>query len=117
MPHLRPRSELEKQNGVKQNENDSNGGSNMTFEEMDKSTGELRDNQMVQGYRLARTETNLDRLETDVQRLEGVVEKLADGFILLQAAMKGLTETVERFIRGMEHNGHHPQDDGPEGVH
>jgi hypothetical protein len=117
MPHLRPRSEVEKQNGVKQNEND-NGRSNMTFEEMQKSVGELRDNQFVQGYRLARTETNLDRLETDVQRLEGVVEKLADGFILLQAAMKGLAETVDRFIRGMEHNGHHPQGgDEPGGVH
>lgn len=90
----------------------------MTFEEIEKSVRELRDNQMVQGYRLGRTETNLDRLETDLQRLEGVVEKLADGFILLQAAMKGLTETVERFIRGMEHNGHRPQgDDEPGGVH
>jgi hypothetical protein len=67
---------------------------------------ELQDNQIVQGYRLGRTESNLDRLEADLHRLEVVTEKLADGFILLQSAMKGLTETVERFIRGMEHNGH-----------
>ncbi|HXJ96834.1 MAG TPA: hypothetical protein VMT20_28665 [Terriglobia bacterium] len=77
----------------------------------------LQDNQTVQGYRLGRTEANLDRLEADLQRLEGVVEKIADGFILLQSAMKGMTETVERFIRGMEHNGHHLPDEGPEGVH
>lgn len=95
----------------------------MTFEEMEKSLKELGDNQLVQGYRLARTESNLDRLEAMVERNSQAIEKLADGFILLQAAMKGLAErvdgltaTVDRFIRGMEHNGHHPQDDGPEGV-
>lgn len=94
----------------------------MTFGELEKSANELRDNQIVQGYRLARTETNLDRLEAMVERNaqaiernSQAIEKLADGFILLQAAMKGLiervvglTETVDRFIRGMEHNGHHP---------
>jgi archaellum component FlaC len=92
----------------------------MTFEEMGKSIEELRDNQTVQGYRLARTESNLDRLEADLDRLEGVVEKLADGFILLQSAMKGMVQsieglsaTVDRFIRGMEHNGHRPPDNEP----
>lgn len=104
----------------------------MTFEEIQKSTGEVRDNQLVQGYRLGRTEANLDRLEAMVERNElqiernsQAIEKLADGFILLQAAMKGLAErvdgltaTVDRFIRGMEHNGHHPQGgDEPDGVH
>ena len=96
----------------------------MTFEEMEKSVKELHDNQIVQGYRLGRTESNLDRLEADLHRLEGVVEKLAEGFILLQSAMKGMVQsvdglsaTVDRFIRGMEHNGHHPPDEGPEGVH
>jgi len=95
----------------------------MTPDEMEKSIQELRDNQIVQGYRLGRTEANLDRLES-------VVEKLAHGFIELQSAMKsmvqtveglsvtvaGLSATVDRFIRGMEHNGHHPADEGPEGV-
>ncbi|HEV2381326.1 MAG TPA: hypothetical protein VG206_16215 [Terriglobia bacterium] len=97
----------------------------MTFEEMDKSIGELRDNQMVQGYRLARTESNLDRLEAMVEQNAQAIEKLADGFILLQSAMKGLAErldgltaTVDRFIRGMEHNGHHPHGgDEPGGFH
>ncbi len=102
----------------------------MTFDDMEKSVNELRDNQIVQGYRLGRTEANLDRLEV-------VVEKLAHGFIELQSAMKsmvqtveslsvtvdnvsvtvaGLSATVDRFIRGMEHNGHRPPDDGPEGA-
>jgi hypothetical protein len=48
----------------------------MTFEEMEKSAKELQDNQIVQGYRLGRTESNLDRLEADLQRLEVVVESL-----------------------------------------
>jgi prophage DNA circulation protein len=116
----------------------------MTPDEMEKSVKELQDNQIVQGYRLARTETNLDRLEADVHlfvaqldRLEVVVEKLAHGFIDLQSAMmamvqtvealsarvdglsvivEGLSATVDRFIRGMQHNGHRPPDEGPEGA-
>ena len=95
----------------------------MKPEEIENSIRELKDNQIVQGYRLARTESNLDRLEAmvernaqQIERNAQAIEKLADGFMLLQAAMKGLTETVDRFIRGMEKDGHHPSDDGPEGV-
>ncbi|HUI43151.1 MAG TPA: hypothetical protein VL523_14405 [Terriglobia bacterium] len=88
----------------------------MTPQEMGKSIEELRDNQVVQGYRLGRTESNLDRLEADLHRLEGVVEKIAEGNILLQSAMKGLAETVDRFIRGMQGNGHRPPDEAPEGA-
>ena len=72
-----------------------------------------------------------------LDRLEQVVEKLADGMVVLQSAMtgmvqtveglagdirvlqsamtglvqsvEGLSATVERFIRGMEGNGHRPQ--------
>jgi len=77
----------------------------------------------VQGYRLGRTESNLDRLEADLHRLEAIVErnaqaieKLADGSMMLHAALKGLAETVDRFVRGLEHNGHRPPDEGPEGA-
>jgi predicted nucleic acid-binding Zn-ribbon protein len=101
----------------------------VTFDEMELSMKELRDNQVVQGHLLHRVEMNLDRLEENINRLEeninrteGLVEqntkaiaKLADGFVLLQSAMKGMVQsveglsaTVDRFIRGMEHNGHHP---------
>lgn len=79
----------------------------MTFDEMQQSMKELRDNQVVQGQLLFRVETNLERLEEKLDRLEGVVEKLADGAVLMQSAMKGLIATVDRFIRGMEGNGHH----------
>ena len=95
----------------------------MTSDEMEKSLQGLRDNQIVQGYRLGRTESNLDRLEADLHRLEGVVEKLAEDSVLLHAAIKGLVQsveglsaTVDRFIRGMEHNGHHPPGAEPEGA-
>ena len=64
----------------------------VTYEEMEKSLVALRDNQVVQGEIL--------------NRLELAVERLADGFLLLQAAMKGLAETVDRFIKGLETNGH-----------
>ena len=101
----------------------------MTFEELEQSVRGLSDNQVVQGHLLHRVEMNLDRLEENLLRLEenvgrveGIVEqnskaigKLADGFVLLQSAMKGMVQsveglsaTVDRFIRGMERNGHHP---------
>ena len=94
----------------------------MTFEELEQSVRGLSDNQVVQGHLQHRVEMNLDRLEENVGRVEGIVEqnskaigKLADGFVLLQSAMKGMVQsveglsaTVDRFIRGMERNGHHP---------
>ena len=104
----------------------------MTFDEIELSMKELRDNQVVQGQLLHRVEMNLDRLEENINRTEGLVEqnskaigRLADGFVLLQSAMKGMVQsveglsaTVDRFIRGMEHNGHHPPSgDEPEGGH
>jgi len=103
----------------------------VTFEEMEQSVRGLSDNQVVQGHLLHRVEVNLDRLEENVGRVEGIVEqnskaigKLADGFVLLQSAMKGMVQsveglsaTVDRFIRGMERNGHHPsRGDEPAGA-
>jgi hypothetical protein len=91
----------------------------VTFEEMEQSIRGLRDNQVVQGQLLHRVETNLDRVETNLDRLEGVVEKLVDGLVLVQSAMKGMVQsveglsaTVDRFIRGIERNGHHPSGGG-----
>ena len=111
----------------------------MTFEEMEKSARHLHDNQIVQGYRPGRTEATLDRLEAMVERNALQIErnsqqiernaqaigKLANGFILLQAAMKGMIEgidglsaTVERFVRSTEHDGHHSRGgDEPGGAH
>lgn len=85
----------------------------MTFEELEQSVRELRDNQAVQGQLLHRVGSNLDRLEGMVEQNSRAIGQLADGMALLQSAMKGLvqtveglTVTVERFIRGMEGDGH-----------
>jgi hypothetical protein len=100
----------------------------VTFEEMEKSLIALRDNQVVQGEILNRVELALERnTEAIARNSEAIarnseaiarnseaiarnseaIAKLMDGFFLLQAALKGLTETVDRFIRGLETDGHH----------
>ncbi len=80
---------------------------------MERSLIALRDYQVVQGEMLGRLELVVERnTEAIAQNSEAIAQhsaaigKLADGFILLQAAMKGLAETVERFIRGLEGDGH-----------
>ncbi len=85
----------------------------MTFEEMEKSLIALRDNQVVQGENLNRVELAIERnTEAIARNSEAIarnteaIGKLADGFAVLQAAMKGLAETVDRFIRGLDTNGH-----------
>ncbi|MHB8653609.1 MAG: hypothetical protein ACYDA9_06995 [Terriglobia bacterium] len=80
----------------------------MTYEEMQQSLKELRDNQVVQGEIVFRVEKNLDRLEGMVEANTEAIAKLADGAVLLQSAMKSMVDTVDRFIRGMEGNGHKP---------
>lgn len=79
----------------------------MTFGEMEKSLIALRDNQVVQGALLGRLEVAVERnAQAIAQNNEAIarnteaIGKLADGSILLQAAVKGLTENVDRFIRG-----------------
>jgi hypothetical protein len=77
-----------------------------TFEEMEKSLIALRDNQVVQGQILNRVEQAVERNTEAIARNTEAIAKIADGFILLQAAMKGMAEAVERFVKGLDHNGH-----------
>lgn len=74
----------------------------------------------VQGFMMNRLENNLDRLENDLHLLEAVVAensaaiarntesiaKLGDGMIIMQAAMQRLFDHMDRFIRGLERDGH-----------
>ncbi len=92
----------------------------MTFEEMERGLKGLQDNMTVQGVMMHRLESNLDRLESNLEGLEAVVAensaaiarnteaiaKLADGMMVMQAAMKSLFDHIERFIRGLETDGH-----------
>ena len=85
----------------------------MTFDELEQSVRELRENQIVQGEMLHRTEAKMEHFDEGLDRLEGVVERLAKGMVELQSAMKGMVQsvdglsaTVDRFIRGMEGDGH-----------
>ncbi len=103
------------------------GGGGVTFQELEQSVKELRDNQVVQGQILNRVELNLERFTERLGTLEEMVAQntqaiarntqaignLADGILLIQSALKGLVQTVEglgatveRFIRGMERNRH-----------
>ena len=100
----------------------------MTYEEMEKSLVALRDNQVVQGEILNRIELAVERNSEAIARNSeaiarnseaiarnsdaiaqnsDAIAKLADGFLPLQAAIKGLAETVDRFIKGLGTNGHH----------
>jgi hypothetical protein len=100
----------------------------VTLEEMQQSMMELRDNQVVQGQILHRVETNLeclgerlDRLEIAVEQNTEAIAKLTNNMALLHSAMKGMVQTVEglsatvdRFIRGLEGDGHHPSTGKPQ---
>ncbi len=85
----------------------------MTFEEMEKSLIFLRDHQVVQGQILNRVEQAVERnteaiaRNTEaIARITEAIARIAYGFILLQAAMRGLAETVDHFLRGLDYNGH-----------
>jgi uncharacterized coiled-coil protein SlyX len=85
----------------------------MTFEEMERGLKGLEDSATVQGAMMHRLENNLDRLETDLSRLERVVAhngeaigKLAGQMLVMQSALERLFERLDRFIRGLESDGH-----------
>ena len=98
----------------------------MTLDEMERVIAQLvagqqrlDDNMTVQGVMMHRLENNFDRLEGIVEKLAVSVETLtvtvdtlavkvdalADGYRILLGALKGLTETVDRFVRGQSTNG------------
>jgi hypothetical protein len=86
----------------------------MTMEELERGLKVLQDNMTVQGVMMHRIENNLDRLESDLSRVESLaarnseaIEKLTDGMTIMQAAMKSLFDHMDRFIRGLESDGHH----------
>lgn len=81
----------------------------MTIEDMERGMKVLQDNMTVQGVIMYRLENNMDRLESNLARLEGTVEALANSQALMQAAMHSLFERMDRFIRGLQSDGHGKQ--------
>jgi hypothetical protein len=85
----------------------------MTFEEMERGLSGVQDNLTAQGAIMHRLENNLDRLEaivaqnTDaVRRNAEAIQHLANGQALMQSSVHALFERLDRFIRGLESDGH-----------
>jgi predicted ArsR family transcriptional regulator len=99
----------------------------MTFEEMEKSLKALvaqirhiEDAQIVQGVLERRSEDRIESLAAAAERTNSSVEKLLqvvtaheerlvgveDRQAEMQASMKALFETIDRFIRGLGSDGH-----------
>lgn len=71
----------------------------MTLAEVEVALNRLTDNQIVQGELLG-------RLERVVERNSQAIERLTDRMDVMQSAMERLFEHMDRFIRGLEGNGH-----------
>lgn len=85
----------------------------MTVEEIEISLKRLADVQLVQSEFLTRLERVVaQNTEAIAQHTEAigrhteVITKLADGMQLMQSAMERLFEHMDRFIRGLESDGH-----------
>ncbi|HEV2379879.1 MAG TPA: hypothetical protein VG206_08810 [Terriglobia bacterium] len=71
----------------------------MTLAEVEVALSRLTDNQIVQGELLG-------RLERVVERNSQAIERLTDRMDVMQSAMERLFEHMDRFVRGLEGNGH-----------
>ncbi len=81
----------------------------MTLEEMERGFQVMQDNMTVQGVMMHRLENNLDRLEAVVAENSAAIAKLGHGMTVMQSAMQRLFDHMDRFIRGLESNGHERQ--------
>ncbi|MGH9326962.1 MAG: hypothetical protein ACRD2B_09820 [Terriglobia bacterium] len=73
----------------------------MTQAEIEASLKRITENQVVQGELL-------HRLELAVDRNTEAIAQLAGGMQVMQAAMHRLFEHMDRFIQGLEGDGHRP---------
>ncbi len=71
----------------------------MTFEEMERGL-------IVQGELLNRVDQAVARNTEAIARNTEAIGKLADGMLIMQGAMRSLFERMDRFIRGLESDGH-----------
>lgn len=82
----------------------------MTFEEMERAMTQVKDNLVVQGELLHRLETDMLASRRDFDERIGALLKVAEvdheQLRLMQTAMAQLFERMDRFIRGLESDGH-----------
>jgi len=78
----------------------------MTVEEIELSLKRLADGQIVQGEFLTRLERVVAQNSQAIAHHTEVIGKLADGMQVMQSAMERLFEHMDRFIRGLESDGH-----------
>jgi hypothetical protein len=66
----------------------------------------LEEAMLVNASLMNRLGQNMDRLEQNMERLEQKAEAHEDGIAELRAFQSAVLERMDRFIRGMESNGH-----------
>jgi hypothetical protein len=71
----------------------------MTFEEMERAL-------IVQGELMHRVEQAVAHNTEAIAQNTAAIGKLSDGMLIMQGAMKSLFERMDRFIRGLESDGH-----------
>lgn len=85
----------------------------MTYEEMDRATGQVKDNLLLQGQPLDRLDRRTTEIAEKIDALRVIAESHEDRAQALEesskrreGAMTALFERMDRFIRGLESNGH-----------
>ncbi len=82
----------------------------MTFEETERALNQVKDNLIVQGELLNRLDRAMIDSRPDFDErskaLLTIAEKHEQRLDLMQSAMHSLFERMDRFIRGLESDGH-----------
>jgi hypothetical protein len=79
------------------------------MEELEAKLNQIADNLLVQTRLIERFERRKEERfaeqEERMHRIETALESLAGGYVNLQAALSGLVEQIDRFIRGQQGDG------------
>ena len=79
------------------------------MDELEAKLNQIADNLLVQTRLVERferrTEERFAEHEERMHRIETALESLSSGYVNLQAALSGLTEQIDRFLRGQQGDG------------
>lgn len=78
----------------------------MTLGEIEIALKKVTDDQIVQDELLNRLEQVVERNTEAIAQNSAAIGHLADGMVLMQPAMDRLFDYRDRFIRGLEGDGH-----------